>query len=499
MAEHDSNIIMEFQGVTKTFPGVKALDNVSFQVREGEIHALMGANGAGKSTLIKIIAGMYHMDEGIIRIAGKDYTDLKNGAFSQSLGVRVVFQELNILPDLTVTENIFINNELTKGPFYKWKEMQEKTEQIIKQFGLDFHATDKVVSLSIAQQQMVEILRAVSFGAKIIILDEPTSSLSNKETELLFDTMRKLKAQGVTQIYVSHRLDEIYNNCDRITLLRDGKWILTRDLSDFPREELIRNMIGRKLDEEFPVRNVSIGEEVLRIDNFSDKKYFHNISFSVRKGEVLGIAGLVGAGRTELAKSIFGEFPRETGTIYLHGKQVNFGNSEAALAHGVAYATEDRKKEGLMLNLNLKENITISSLKQVVSRGLLQHKKEKELANKYMQALQVKANSIEEKAISLSGGNQQKVCLAKWLMTKPEVLILDEPTRGIDVGAKAEFYRIIGDLAQQGVAVIVISSEEPELIGLCDRIIVMCNGELSGEITEVPGCDEQLMTYMLGQ
>ena len=323
----NKKVIMAFSSVSKTFPGVKALDAVSFQVNEGEIHALMGANGAGKSTLIKIIAGMYHMDSGSIEICGKSYNDLKSGAFSQSLGISVVFQELNILPDLTVTENIFINNELMRGPFYKWSAMHKKTQEIIDELGLDFRATDRVVTLSLAQQQTVEILRAVSFGAKIIILDEPTSSLSSKETEMLFEIMRKLKSRGVTQIYVSHRLEEIYGNCDRITLLRDGKWILTEELSKLPREELIRNMIGRKLDEEFPKRTPNVGEEILRIENFSDGKHFNDVSFGVHKGEILGMAGLVGAGRTELAKSIFGAYARKSGTIYLHGKAVNYAKN----------------------------------------------------------------------------------------------------------------------------------------------------------------------------
>ncbi len=494
---NSNDIILEFHNVTKTFPGVQALDNVSFQVRRGEVHALMGANGAGKSTLIKILAGQYTMDSGSVTVDGQTFSNIRNAAMSQSLGISVVFQELNVLPDLSVTENIYIRNEETKVIFYKWKKMRRNTQKLIDELGLDFRATDKVKNLSIAQQQMVEIVKAISFNAKIIILDEPTSSLSSKETEMLFAMMRQLRERGVTLIYVSHRLDEIYNNCERLSLLRDGQWILTRNLSQLPREELIENMIGRKLDEEYPARENVVEEEIMRVENFSSGKFFQDISFSVHKGEVLGLAGLVGAGRTEVAKAIFGEFKKNSGTVYLEGKKLHIRNSTQALRNGIAYATEDRKVEGLMLGLNLRQNITIASLNQVVKFGLIRKKKEKQVAQEYMEALQVKATGTEQKAIDLSGGNQQKVCLAKWLMSQPKVLILDEPTRGIDVGSKAEFYRIIGNLAKSGMAVIVISSEEQELIGLCDRILVMCEGRMTGEITEVENCEKQLMFYML--
>lgn len=375
--------------------------------------------------------------------------------------------------------------------------MRKRTAEILEELGMDFGINDKVNTLSIAQQQMVEIAKAVSFDAEIIILDEPTSSLSTKETEKLFEVMQKLHNRGITLIYISHRLDEIYRNCERITLLRDGKWVLTEDLENLPREQLISQMIGRKMEDEFPPKTHQIGEELMRVENF-ESDYFHNINFTLKKGEVLGFAGLVGAGRTEVAKAIFGSFPKKSGDVYLNGKKLNISSSAAALKSGIAYATEDRKVEGLLLSRSIRENISISSLKDITRAKIINRKEEKRLVNEKIQELQIKAGNIEQEAVNLSGGNQQKVCLAKWLLTSPEVLILDEPTRGIDVGAKAELYKIINELASEGVGIIVISSEESELIGLCDRILVMYEGNITGEITEVENCEEALMQYMLG-
>jgi ABC-type sugar transport system ATPase subunit len=493
-----NDVILKFDNVCKYFPGVKALDKVSFEVYRGEIHALMGANGAGKSTLIKIVAGMFNMDSGSVTIDGTTLSHIKSASVTQKLGVSVVFQELNVMPDLSVLENIFICKEPTKGPIISWKQMKERTQKILDDLEIDFDLNTKVKELSIAQQQMVEIVKAVSFGAKIIFFDEPTSSLSNKETLVLFDIMKRLNAQGVTIIYVSHRLNEIYDHCERLSLLRDGQWILTKDLKDLPRTELIQNMVGRKLDDEYPRHEANFGEEILRIENFTGDR-FKDISFSVKSGEVLGIAGLVGAGRTDVAKAIFGEYKKDSGTVYIQNEKVIINSPRAAITYGIAYVTEDRKNEGLMLELNLRQNITISSLKEVVRNFLFNFKLERKISNKFMNDLRVKATSSEQKAVDLSGGNQQKICLAKWLMTKPKVLILDEPTRGIDVGAKAEFYRIIAELAKEGVAVVVISSEEDELIGISDRIICMFEGSISGEIDKVNNeCESRLMEYMLG-
>ena len=494
----ESDCILELRGITKTFPGVKALDNVSFQVRKGEIHALLGANGAGKSTLIKIIAGMYGKDSGDILIGGQE-VQIKTPQDAQDLGISVVFQELTVFPDLSVLENIFINREITRGGFYDWKAMQKKTQQIIDQLDLDFGLNDKVGDLPIAQQQMVEIVKAVSFDAKLLILDEPTSSLSAKETERLFGIMKKLHDRGTTILYISHRLDEIYANCHRITLLRDGKWILTRDLADLPREELISNMIGRSLDAEFPQKTNRVGDPVLKIEDFSWKNTFREVSFNLCRGEVLGFAGLVGAGRTEVMRAIYGAHLKESGRIFLEGKEITIRSPLDALKNGIIYATESRKDDGLFMGRSVLENVSVSSLDRFC-RPLLDQRSEHREVERVTKELNVKCSGLQQNAIDLSGGNQQKVCLAKWLLTDPRIFILDEPTRGIDVGAKAEFYRIINELASKGASVIVVSSEEQELIGICDRILVMHEGRLTGEVKDVPhqqDVERQLMACMM--
>ena len=496
MSEQDT--ILEVRGISKSFPGVKALDNVSFQIRRGEIHALLGANGAGKSTLIKIIAGMYSKDAGSILIDGQE-VQIRNPLDSQALGISVVFQELTVFPDLSVLENIFINREQLRGIFYDWKNMKEKTQQIIDELGLGFKVTDKVGNLPIAQQQMVEIVKAVSFDAKILILDEPTSSLSAKETERLFEIMRKLHEKGTTIIYISHRLDEIYNNCQRITLLRDGEWILTRDLEGFSREELISNMIGRNLASEFPPKTNQVGEERLRVEHFSYRNVFQDVSFTLHKGEVLGFAGLVGAGRTELMRAIYGAYPKESGAVFYEGQEITIRSPLDALKHGIIYATESRKDDGLFMGRSILENVSVSSLERFC-HPLLDQRAEKKEVERVTNELRVKCSSLQQHAMNLSGGNQQKVCLAKWLLTNPNVFILDEPTRGIDVGAKAEFYRIINELAEKGASVIVVSSEEQELMGICDRILVMHEGKVTGEVADVPhqeNLERKLMVYMM--
>lgn len=493
-----SDPILEVQGITKIFPGVKALDDVSFQLRRGEIHALLGANGAGKSTLIKIIAGMYSKDAGEIMMDGTT-VQIKKPIDAQNLGISVVFQELTVFPDLNVLENIFINREITRGGLYDWRAMKQKTQQIIDELGLNVKLTDRVGNLPIAQQQMVEIVKAVSFEAKVLILDEPTSSLSAKETERLFGIMRKLHEKGTTILYISHRLDEIYNNCERITLLRDGKWILTRDLDTFPREELISNMIGRSLAAEFPPKTNVVGGELLRVEQFDHPVLFHNISFTLKEGEVLGFAGLVGAGRTEFMRALYGVYAKSSGKVYLKGKEITIRNPLDALKNGIIYATESRKDDGLFMGRSILENVSVSSLDKFV-HPLLDRRAERREVERVTQELNVVCSSLSQHVRNLSGGNQQKICLAKWLLTDPQIFILDEPTKGIDVGAKAEVYRIIDELAGKGAGVIVISSEEQELIGICDRILVMHEGNLTGEVVDVPhqtDVERQLMVSMM--
>lgn len=494
----ESNCILEFRGITKTFPGVKALDDVSFQVRRGEIHALLGANGAGKSTLIKILAGMYGRDGGEILMNGSPVS-IRSPRDAQRLGISVVFQELTVFPDLNVLENIFVNREMLRGGLCDWSGMRSRTQEIIEELGLDFRLTDRVGSLSIAQQQMVEIAKAVSFDAQVLILDEPTSSLSAKETERLFEIMGQLHEKGTTIIYISHRLDEIYQNCQRITLLRDGHWILTRELEGFSREELISNMIGRSLAAEFPDKTNTVGEELLRAEHFSCQGVFQDISFTLRKGEVLGIAGLVGSGRTETMRALYGAFPKDSGSVWVEGRELNIKSPCDALKNGIVYATESRKDDGLFMERSILENVSVSSLDRFCC-PLLDQRSEHKAVEQVTGKLNLVCSSLAQHAVNLSGGNQQKVCLAKWLLTEPKIFILDEPTKGIDVGARAEFYRIINELAEQGGGVIVISSEEPELIGICDRILVMHEGRLTGEVDDVPhqpDAERQLMLYMM--
>lgn len=497
MSEND--IVLEVRDITKTFPGVKALDGVSFQIRRGEVHALLGANGAGKSTLIKIIAGMYGRDSGEILMDGQP-VQIRNPIDAQNLGISVVFQELTVFPDLNVLENIFMNREITRGALYDWKTMKRKTQQIIDDLGLSFKLTDRVGDLPIAQQQMVEIVKAVSFDAKVLILDEPTSSLSAKETERLFGIMRKLHEKGTTIIYISHRLDEIYQNCERITLIRDGKWILTRELEGFSREDLISNMIGRNLGAEFPTKNNEIGDEILRVEHFDHPGVFNDISFTLHKGEVLGFAGLVGAGRTEVMRALYGAYSKSGGKVFKNGQEIQIRSPQDALKQGIVYATESRKDDGLFMGRSILENVSVSSLSRF-SHPLIDQRTERKEVSRVTEELKLVCSGLEQHAMNLSGGNQQKVCLAKWLLTEPEVFILDEPTKGIDVGARAEFYRIINELAEKGAGVIVVSSEEPELIGICDRILVMREGNLTGEVQDVPhqtDVERQLMVYMMG-
>ncbi|MGI6153167.1 MAG: sugar ABC transporter ATP-binding protein [Christensenellaceae bacterium] len=492
--------ILEMRGVSKEFPGVKALDDVQLLVKPGETHALMGANGAGKSTLMKVLAGIYTPDCGEILLDGQEIS-IKNPAHAQQLGISIVFQELNVLPDLNVLENIFINREIIKGGFYDWKEMKRQAHEILQDLEIEIDISKSVCDLPIAQQQMVEIIKAVSSNARILILDEPTSSLSVKEVDKLYEIIEKLHNRGVAIIYISHRLDEIFRVSERLTLLRDGKWIFTEDMKDITREYLVDSIVGRKIEEEFPTRQPTIGRELLSVDGLSSDGYYEDISFTLHAGEIVGFAGLVGAGRTEVGKSIFGEFPYRCGEILVEGKPFAPKSSGCALKKGIAYATEDRKTEGLLLERSIRENESLASLKRVTKLGLINKHREVKDVTEMSKKLNVKTPSMEQLAVNLSGGNQQKVCLSKWMLTEPKIMILDEPTRGIDVGAKAEFYSIISDLAKGGVGVVLISSEETELLGLCDRIIVFREGHIVGEVNPKEDgdmCEKLLMGYMLG-
>jgi len=485
--------------IKKAFPGVQALNGISFYLKPGEIHALMGANGAGKSTLMKVLVGVYAPDEGEIYLNGKQ-VNIKTVAQAHEMGVSMVFQELNILPHLSVLENIFLSHEPTRAGIYDWPKMRKKAQEILDSIELDVNLNTQVRYLSAAQQQMVEIARALATDTKIIVFDEPTSSLTVKEVEKLYKIMADLKKRGIAMVYISHRLEEIYRICERLTLMRDGEWVFTDELCNISNERLVSGIIGKKAEEQYPTRNPTIGETIFEVKDLTSYGKCEDVSFQVRKGEILGFAGLAGAGRTEIAKTIFGVYPMHKGEIILHGKKIRPTTPEKAVKYGIAYVSEDRKAEGILPVRSIRENAAVSSLPRRMKGPFIDKRKEKREVKEQIEALHTKTPSMEQEIRNLSGGNQQKVCLSKWLLSNPTLLILDEPTRGIDVGAKAEFYDIIADLAKQkDVGVIMISSEEAELIGLCDRIIVMRNMHKVGELypRETPNIKEELVRLML--
>ena len=491
--------ILRLDGICKSFPGVKALQDVSFSIQKGEIHCLIGGNGAGKSTLMKILAGAYKKDAGHIWMNGKE-VEIESPKAAENLGISIIYQELNLIPGLTVAENIFIGRHpLTRMGCVDWKEMENCAERLLKEFHIDLGARTLVGEISIAQQQMVEIVKAVSKDAQLVIMDEPTSSLTKKEIDVLFEIIRKLKEKGVSIIFISHRLDEIFEISDRVTVMRDGMWIATKDIKDITRSELVSMIIGRKMSQQFPEKITQTGTELLRVENLSDGKKIQDISFTLHRGEVLGFAGLVGAGRTETMHMVFGSMKRKTGKVYLHQKEIDTHSPKSSIGNGIGLLTEDRKKEGLVLPLTVRENIEMVASGKILQNGLINRKKENEISKKYIDALNIITPSAEQKVVYLSGGNQQKVVLAKWLLSDCEVIIMDEPTRGIDVGAKREIYDIINRLAAQGKGIIVVSSEFEEVMGICDRIIVMCEGHISGTLKREEFSQDRIAAYAVGE
>jgi len=489
----DNDIALQMAGISKHFSGVQALDKVDLTVNRAEIHALLGENGAGKSTLMKILSGAYTRDEGTIQLFGTP-VEIQNPKHAESLGISIIYQELNLIPHLTVAENIFLGRHIMKNKFHiDWKKINDEARQLLKELEVDIDPQAQVGALGIARQQMVEVAKALSLNAKIIIMDEPTASLTDRETNNLFKMVRKLKASGVTIIYISHRLEEIIALCDQATIMRDGKTIIRVSVNETSINEIIKYMVGRELKEKFPRVTKSIGEEVFTVSGLTSDK-IRDISFSVNAGEILGFGGLVGSGRTETARAIFGLDNKLSGNIKIRDKVVDIKTPRDAIAAGIGFVTEDRKDEGLVLSMNVRENISLASLRQL-SRGIrLMLKKERDIAEDYIDKLNIKTPTIEHLSRNLSGGNQQKVVLAKWLMSNSDVLILDEPTRGIDVGAKIEVYNIINTLAKSGRAIIVISSEIPELLGICDRILVMARGRKAGELSIIEATQEKIMT-----
>jgi putative multiple sugar transport system ATP-binding protein len=501
--------ILEMRGITKTFPGVKALTDVNLSVMPAEIHAVVGENGAGKSTLMKVLSGVYPAGsyDGGIHFEGQ-HREFKTIADSEKTGIIIIHQELALVPLLSIAENIFLGHETAKRGIINWFEAFARTQELLKKVGLDEHPNTLITNIGTGKQQLVEIAKALNKKVKLLILDEPTSSLNEKDSNALLELLKGFKAQGISSILITHKLNEVLKVADRITVLRDGKTVDTLDThtAKIAEDRIIKAMVGRELTDRYPPRDAKIGEPIFEVSNWSvyhpqhaDRHMIKNVSMNVRKGEVVGIAGLMGAGRTELAMSLFGRAygQKISGDVKIHGKSVDVSTIPKAMDAGLAYATEDRKTYGLVLIDHIKHNVTLANLEGVSDRGIIDEVKELKTAQKYRKDLGIRCSSVFQTTVNLSGGNQQKVVLSKWLFSGPDVLILDEPTRGIDVGAKYEIYGIINQLAEAGKAVVVISSEMPELLGISDRIYVMNEGRLVAEMPAKEATQEKIMRAIM--
>ncbi|WP_305971854.1 MULTISPECIES: multiple monosaccharide ABC transporter ATP-binding protein [unclassified Mameliella] len=501
--------LLEMRGITKEFPGVKALDSVNLTVREGEIHALVGENGAGKSTLMKVLSGVYPAGsyDGEIHYDGAlaEFADISD---SEERGVIIIHQELALVPLLSIAENLFLGNERARGGIINWRETNRRTEDLLRKVGLKEPPSTLVDKLGVGKQQLVEIAKALSKEVRLLILDEPTAALSESDSQALLDLMLELKQQGVTQIIISHKLNEVRRVADSVTVIRDGSTVSTMDARtrDITEDTIVRDMVGRDMAHRYPARERRAGEVLMEVKDWNvwhplhaDRQVIHDVNMAVRAGEVVGIAGLMGAGRTELAMSIFGRsYGRNiSGSVEIGGKPVDVGTVSKAIEAGLAYVTEDRKSLGLILEETIQRNITMANLEEVARGQVLNESAETRVAEDYRKALNIRTPGVFQRVMNLSGGNQQKVVLSKWLFAKPEVLILDEPTRGIDVGAKFEIYGIINDLSAQGKGVVMISSEMPELLGMCDRIYVMNEGAFVGELSAEDASQERIMSLIV--
>lgn len=504
-----SEVILEMQNITKMFPGVKALDNVSFSVKRGEIHALVGENGAGKSTLMKVLSGVYPYGtyDGEIYFEGKEcrFQDITQ---SEKVGLVIIHQELALIPYLSITENLFLGNERAKNGVINWNEAISRTKELLEKVGLHESPNSLITNMGVGKQQLVEIAKALAKKVKLLILDEPTASLNENDSEKLLELLLQLKSQGIASILISHKLSEVSKVADSITILRDGATIETLDTHKdvITEDRIIRGMVGRDLTHRFPPRETKIGDIIFEIKDWNayhplheHRKVSDNVNIHVRKGEVVGIAGLMGAGRTELAMSIFGRAygARISGKAYKFGKEIDISTIDKAISNGIAYATEDRKSYGLILIEEIKDNITLANLEAISATGVINEPKELTVTREYRDKLNIKCSSILQLALNLSGGNQQKVVLSKWLFANPDILILDEPTRGIDVGAKYEIYTIINRLANEGKGIVMISSELPEILGVCDRIYVMRDGKIVGEMPAKEASQERVMKHIM--
>lgn len=485
--------LLEMKNISKSFPGTKALDGVRLEVKSGEVHALLGENGAGKSTLIKVLGGIYTKDEGEIFIEGKK-VEIKSVQDARNNGISVIHQELMLVPHMTVAENIFLGQEIHgRAGTVRLAEQVQRVQQLLDDFGLDVRAKQQLGELNIAEQQMIEIVRSISFGARIIVMDEPTSSLSNKEVDVMFETVRKLRAQGMGIIYISHRMSELDEISDRITIMRDGQYVDTVITKDTSRERLVKLMVGRELSSYYTKTDTATEEVILQVENLSDGNRVKNCSFDLRKGEILGFSGLVGAGRSEAMNCLLGLSKPTAGKIKLNGKEILIRNPRDAIKLGIGMVPEDRKLLGLFKDQSVRFNMTIDILHKFINGISMKGELEKELAQEYIHKMSIKVASMEQSISGLSGGNQQKVLISRWLMCTEKILILDEPTRGVDVKTKAEIYELINELAAQGMSVIMVSSELPELINMSDRVVVMCHGNTTGILNREELEQEKIM------
>jgi ribose transport system ATP-binding protein len=491
--------IVSMENITKEFSGVQVLNKVDFNIYKGKIMALLGENGAGKSTLMKILTGVYLRTSGKVYLEDKavDFTNIKE---SQDHGVAIIHQELNLVQHLSIGENIFLGREpVTKAKKIKWKQLFEESKKWLDKLGLNENPREIVRNLSVGKQQLIEIAKALSLNAKVIIMDEPTGALTISETEKLFQVIEELKEQGQSIVYISHRLNEIFEIADYVTVLRDGELVGEKPIEELDEDKMIEMMVGRKLSEQYPRISTKLGKVALEAQNITNK-FVKNASFSLREGEILGVAGLVGAGRTELARTIYGIYEKGQGKVLVNGKEVNIHNPKDALSHGIAYVSEDRKANGIVLGLNVIENVTLSSLKSFSGKfGEIKKSQEEEMTEKYIKSMSIKTSSTKQLLRYLSGGNQQKVSLAKNLNTNPKILLLDEPTRGVDVGAKKEIYELINQYKSKGMSIVMISSEIPEILGISDRVLVMHEGRITGVLDKEEANQENIMRLAVGK
>ncbi len=492
--------VLVLDKINKSFPGVRALNNMSFSVRKGEVHAICGENGAGKSTLMKVVSGVHKYDSGSIILDGKK-VEIKDPNEALELGISIMYQETSLFPEMTILENLFLNHEIQKKVgFLKvldYKAMENKVKDIFKSLNSTIELHSKVKDIGMAQKQLVEIAKALTFESKVLIMDEPTASLTQREVGALFEIIEKLKQKGVAIVYISHRLEEIFEMCDRVTVIRDGEFISVNNVADTNKDKLVADMVGREVGAYYPKIDAEIGDVVLNIKNVCQGELLKDVSLEIRKGEIVGLAGLAGAGRTELAHAVCGFTKIDSGKIEVSGKQVDIKNYTNAMESGIVYVSEDRGKYGLVLRMDIKQNISLPQLKKIAKNGFINLKKEREMGEEAISSYEIKAPDSEFIVENLSGGNQQKVSVAKATALSPKILILDEPTRGVDVNAKAEIHRLIGTLVEKGLAILLISSELPELLGMCDKIYVMSKGEIRGNFDRREATQEVILNVAL--